>query len=78
QSMADTCGSIYDKLLGFLETFENVGSAVEKAQEQYDKAKGQLISGKGNVVKRLTELRQKGINSKTKKSLPPSFEPTDE
>lgn len=78
QSMADTCGSIYDKLLGFLETFENVGSAVEKAQEQYDKAKGQLISGKGNVIKRLTELRQKGINSKTKKSLPPSFEPTEE
>ena len=78
QSMADTCGSIYDKLLGFLETFENVGSAVEKAQEQYDKAKGQLISGKGNVVKRLTELRQKGINSKSKKSLPLSFEPMEE
>lgn len=74
QSMAETCGGIYDKLLGFLETFEDVGSSVSKAQEQYEKAKGQLITGKGNVIKRLGDLRQKGINSKSKKSIPLSFE----
>ena len=74
EAMAETCGAIYDKILGFLDTFENVGNAVKKAQDEYEKAKGQLTTGKGNVIKRLSELGQKGINSKTKKSLPSSFE----
>lgn len=78
EAMADTCGAIYDKILGFLDTFENVGNAVKKAQDEYEKAKGQLTTGNGNVVKRLKELGQKGIKSKTKKSLPTSFEPYDE
>ncbi len=78
QSMADTCGRIYDKMLGFLESFENIGSSVEKAKEQYEKAKGQLITGKGNVIRQLTELQSKGINSKSKKSLPPAFESAEE
>lgn len=78
EAMADTCGAIYDKILGFLDTFENVGNAVKKAQDEYEKAKGQLTTGNGNVVKRLKELGQKGIKSKTKKSLPTSFESSDE
>ncbi len=78
EAMADTCGAIYDKILGFLDTFENVGNAVKKAQDEYEKAKGQLTTGNGNVVKRLKELSQKGIKSKTKKSLPTSFESYDE
>lgn len=78
EAMADTCGAIYDKILGFLDTFENVGNAVKKAQDEYEKAKGQLTTGNGNVVKRLKELGQKGIKSKTKKSLPTSFESYDE
>jgi hypothetical protein len=40
----------------------------------YDRA----IDRNGNVVKRLKELGQKGIKSKTKKSLPTSFESYDE
>lgn len=78
EAMADTCGAIYDKILGFLDTFENVGNAVKKAQDEYEKAKGQLTTGNGNVVKRLKELSQKGIKSKTKKSLPTSLESYDE
>lgn len=78
EAMADTCGAIYDKILGFLDTFENVGNAVKKAQDEYEKAKGQLTTGNGNVVKRLKELGQKGVKSKTKKSLPTSFESYDE
>jgi DNA recombination protein RmuC len=78
EAMADTCGAIYDKILGFLDTFENVGNAVKKAQDEYEKAKGQLTTGNGNVVKRLKELGQKGIKSKTKKTLPTSFESYDE
>lgn len=78
EAMADTCGAIYDKIIGFLDTFENVGNAVKKAQDEYEKAKGQLTTGRGNVIKRLEDLKQKGINTTTKKSLPKSFEDYEE
>lgn len=78
EAMAETCGGIYDKIIGFLDTFENVGNAVKKAQDEYEKAKGQLTTGNGNVIKKLEDLRQKGIKTKTKKSLPKTFESYEE
>ena len=70
QSMAEVCGAIYDKILVFLDTFEDVGSAIKKASEQYGKASAQLSTGKGNVVRRLQLLQQKGIATKNKRQLP--------
>ncbi len=78
EAMAETCGGIYDKIISFLATFENMGNAVRKAQDEYEKAKGQLTTGRGNVIKRLKDLEQKGIKSSTKKSLPTTFEEYEE
>lgn len=78
KEMATICGAIYDKIVGFLTTFEKVGEEILKAKEGYEKAKGQLTTGKGNVVKRLRDLNQKGIIYNDKKQIPTSFESYDE
>jgi len=61
-------GAIYDKVVGFLYTMDGLGKAIDTAQKHYDKARGQLSSGHGNVLRQLQQL--KALGAKTNKSLP--------
>ena len=54
---------LYEKFVGFTETFLSVGESIEKTQKAFDKAKSQLSEGKGNIVNRLDGLKKLGINS---------------
>jgi DNA recombination protein RmuC len=67
-TIAKKAGDLYDKFVGFVESLEDVGHKIGKAQESYDKARNQLASGRGNLIKRTEELKSLGI--KTKKTLP--------
>lgn len=60
-------GDLYDKFVLFVESFSEVGRAINKAAETHEKAMGQLNSGTGNLVRRAERLRQLGI--KTTKNL---------
>ncbi|MBQ4813231.1 DNA recombination protein RmuC [Pseudoalteromonas luteoviolacea] len=51
----------YNKLNSFLHSLEGVGKQLEKAQETYDKALGQLYSGKGNLIKQASEFKELGV-----------------
>ncbi len=73
QTMADTCGKIYDKLLLFLNTFDEVGKTADRLSEQYTQATKQLKTGNANTIRLLEKLKNKGINSKTKRTIPPRF-----
>ncbi|MCR4964219.1 MAG: DNA recombination protein RmuC [Bacteroidales bacterium] len=64
QSMAEICSNIYDKMLNFLQSFDQVGKNLEDAVASYQTATGQLNQGKGNVIKQLKDLSEKGINVK--------------
>lgn len=64
-------GALYDKFVGFVETLQAVGKRIEGAQQEYDKALGQLSTGTGNLVRRTEKLKELG--AKTQKELPPSF-----
>lgn len=68
QEIANRAGALYDKFVGFIESLDDVGLKIGKANEAYEKAKGQLHTGKGNLV-RHTELL-KVLGAKTNKSLP--------
>ena len=55
---------LYDKFATFAETFLKIGTNIERLQQDFNKAKGQLNDGKGNIVRRLEGLKTLGINPK--------------
>ena len=66
--IAEKAGELYDKLFGFIETMEDVGAGIKKANINYEKAMGQLSTGKGNAIKKAVEL--KGLGADAKKQFP--------
>ena len=66
--IAEKAGELYDKLLGFVESMEDLGAGLKKANQNYEKAMGQLSTGKGNAIKKAEEL--KALGADTKKQFP--------
>jgi len=71
EEIAKKGGQLYDKLVGFLENFNQIGDSLIKAKKTYDQALGQLKEGKGNVIAQAQQLRQLG--AKAKKNIPEEF-----
>jgi DNA recombination protein RmuC len=74
-AIADEGARLYDKLIGFLSTMEDIGKHITKSQEAYLTAIGQLKEGRGNLVGRAEKLRKLGV--KSAKRLPPTFQSMD-
>jgi DNA recombination protein RmuC len=70
--IAERAGALYEKVAGFLGSMDQVGDAIEKSQRAYAKAKDQLTSGRGNVVRQVEMLRELG--AKSNKSLPDGWD----
>lgn len=66
--IAKKAGDLFDKFVGFVEVLDDVGQKIDKARESYQTARKRLIDGRGNLVRRTTELRQLGV--KAQKELP--------
>ena len=58
--------ALYEKLVGFTDTFEKVGDALKSANTAYDKALNQFCTGSGNVIRQAEILKGLGITSKKK------------
>jgi DNA recombination protein RmuC len=56
--LANKADAVFKKLNGFLLSFEKVKKGLDSAQEAYAKAENQLISGKGNLVKHVSDFKQ--------------------
>ena len=68
REIARRAGEMYDKFVGFVEAFEDIGNKLDKAQEAYDTACKRLRDGKGNLIGRAKAIRELGLE--TKKTLP--------
>lgn len=68
--VAESTG-LYEKFAGFLETFTDVGTKIHSLQKAFDTAENQLCTGRGNLVRRVEGLKEKGILPK--KSLPDKY-----
>ena len=55
---------LYDKFVTFAETFVKIETDIQRIQKDFDTAKGQLNEGKGNIVRRLDNLKTLGITPK--------------
>ncbi|PJI26051.1 DNA recombination protein RmuC [Prevotella intermedia] len=62
---------LYDKFVSFGETFLKIGTGIQRLQSDYEKAHSQLSEGKGNIVRRLENMKSLGITPK--KELPKAY-----
>jgi len=72
EQIASRAGSLYDKVAGFVENMENVGSRLGQASDAYEKAFNQLSRGPGNVLSQVGKL--KTLGAKTSKTIGSEFE----
>ncbi len=56
-------GDLYDKFVGFYGDMEEIGRRINKSQEAYDGAMKKLRTGRGNLVRRVEELRKLGARA---------------
>ncbi len=75
-AIAKQAGNIYDKCIGFLESFEEIGARVQQTQSAWEVARNRLVAGKGNLVSRAETLKELGVQSS--KSPPSSIYVEDE
>lgn len=67
ENIFQEAGKLYEKVYGFVESFEKVGKQLETVNASYQKAKIQLFSGSGNLLTRTENL--KILGAKTTKNL---------
>lgn len=67
ERIAKDAGALHDQFVLLLESLDAIGNAINKTQEAYTKARERLHSGRGNLVKRVDDIRRLG--AKTKKSI---------
>lgn len=70
QEIAKQGEELYKKISGFVTTFQNIGSRLVQAQESYDKALGQLATGKGNVLSKTQQLAKLGVKTDPASPIP--------
>ena len=66
--IARQAGALYDKFEGFVSDLIGVGKKMDHAKEEYQNAMNKLTEGKGNLIRRVENLKKLGIT--TKKALP--------
>ncbi|MHA6689918.1 DNA recombination protein RmuC [Devosia sp. A449] len=72
EQIAERAGALYDKVVGFLASMDKLGLNLDRAQQSYVEAKGQLATGKGSVVRQVEILRELG--AKSNKQLPAGWD----
>ncbi|MEX0609936.1 MAG: DNA recombination protein RmuC [Balneolaceae bacterium] len=74
--IAQRGGALYDKFVTFAESLESIGTHIDRLSRSYDDAKGQLTTGRGNLVRQAEMLKELG--AKASKQLPESFSAEEE
>lgn len=67
ERIARDAGALHDQFVLLLESLDAIGHSINKTQEAYTKARERLQTGRGNLVKRVDDIRRLG--AKTKKSI---------
>lgn len=66
EKILDRATALYDKVAGYVDTFNEIGTRLSRLDDSYQKARNQLCSGSGNIVGRMKALRELGISPKKK------------
>ena len=71
EKIARQAGSLHDQFALVLESLEDLGKHIDRAQAAWDKTRSRVSSGRGNLVKRVQDLEKLG--ARTRKQLPSSM-----
>lgn len=74
--IAEESGKLYDSFVRFFESLDSIDKNLIKTQSSFEEAKKRLLTGKGNIVKRIENLKKMG--AKASKQLPPSLNEYEE
>lgn len=66
---------LYEKFVTFVSTLEELGRQINKTQQSYATAIGQLNTGSGHLIGQALKLKNLGL--KSNKEIPPALLPTD-
>lgn len=69
--IADKAGTLYDKIRGFVEDLEKLGTQLSTANKTYDGVMNKLTTGNGNLIRQASSFVDLGV--KVKKTLPKSL-----
>ena len=61
QAIAEKAGRLYDKFVSFTEDLTLIGSRLDSTKNAYEDAMNKLGQGKGNIIKRIEDIRKMGI-----------------
>ncbi len=64
ERIAKEAGALHDQFVLLLESMDDIGNALKKTQESYTKARERLQTGRGNLVKRVDDIRRLGAKTK--------------
>jgi DNA recombination protein RmuC len=67
-AIAKQAGSLYDKLVGMIDAFEEIGSRLHQTRDAWETARKRLVAGRGNLISRAETLKELGVQSS--KTLP--------
>jgi DNA recombination protein RmuC len=70
QAIAQKAVRIYEKLAGYIEEFEKVGTQLDKATTTFKDAQKKLYTGKGNLISLAAQMKQQVQHSKPNRELP--------
>lgn len=66
--LIDRAGKLHDKMVSFIESFEEIGARLEQARSAYDTSLNRIRTGPGNVINQIATLGK--LAGKTRKELP--------
>lgn len=66
--LIDRAGKLHDKMVSFVESFEEIGGRLDQAQKAYETSLSRMKTGPGNVISQTDTLGK--LAGKTKKELP--------
>ncbi len=64
--IASSAGRLYDQFILVVTALEDVGNYIEKANDSYDTVLNRVSRGRGNILKRINDLKKFGTNASKK------------
>lgn len=60
-NIIDRAEKLYNRFVEFSDTFTRLDTCISQLRKLYDKGEGQLVSGRGNITRQLTGLKNCGV-----------------
>ncbi|HLS98100.1 MAG: DNA recombination protein RmuC [Porticoccaceae bacterium] len=71
EKIAIQAGALHDQFVLVIESLDEVGRMIDRSQEAWQQTRKRLVDGRGNLVKRMDDLRRMG--ARARKALPPGI-----